>query len=528
MAHDDESFYSRSRRIYSDYDPKLGQKLLPVAIELLKATDPISVFEGNVRPIWGMADSGGMFNFFGALASLDDPRAISFADLALQSVEKQLATQLFTCLPEWDRRSLADNLVRFDNSPGRDVIGRAGEAYLAFTITEYTKDIDQSEEPARFMEAKDRAIAHVRWRRELKNRSTSEFIPIEDVAWELSSEGHRLPAFAIALLGLIYRGQGAVPGHYFWTYYISTAHSIDAAAFFLKELQPAQTHDFLLRLLEEARFDATVPPELNNLRYTPYAAKHFRTLAMADPDLASEFPWMLGTDHRSPRSVKQPDLPAAAGDEASDSGTKPLTEHKGIKFKAIWGHDLATVWDDEQRSAINDFVRTFARDDDTEYKRWPDGAALWILGLKPHAHGGDEIVAAIEFVGRSVFVEGESKGTMKDFVGVGTSGPVLETWDEDRAEAILKFAVAYLRERASVPFGLVLCPEAHVPWYERFGFERVRNRLVFETGMSRIDWQGALLVFQCSDEPWPQGTVHLEWGISGRRIRERTHFVGPG
>ncbi|MBI2862813.1 MAG: hypothetical protein HYX89_08325, partial [Chloroflexi bacterium] len=202
---------------------------------------------------------------------------------------------LLNSVPEWDRHFLADNLIRFDNLPGRDVIGRAGEAYLAMTIVEYTKDIDQSADPVRYAEAKDKAMAHVRWRRELRNQSTSEFVPIEDIAWDMSSEGHRLPAFAIALLGLIYKRGGAVPGHYFWTYYICTAHDIDAAASFLKELQPAQTHDFLLRLLEEARFDAGFPPELNNLRYTPHAAKHFKAFASADRDLALEFPWMLAS-----------------------------------------------------------------------------------------------------------------------------------------------------------------------------------------------------------------------------------------
>lgn len=297
MSYDDEdeSFYSRRRRTLSNYDPKRVQALVPRATELLEATDPVAVFERVVQAVWDQVEYGGMFNFFGALASIDDPRVTSFADEALQAVESELARELFASVEVRYPDFVSSVVRRFDELPRSGVIERAGAAYLAWNIAEYTKGIDPSADPIRYAEAKDKASAWVRWRRELKNRSTSEFVPIEDIAWDLSQEGHRLPAFAIALLALVYRGSTsvAVPEHYFWTYYISTAHSLDAAAFFLKELQPPQTHDFLRRLLEEARFSSVFPPELDNLRYTPHAAKHFRAMAAADPELASEFGWML-------------------------------------------------------------------------------------------------------------------------------------------------------------------------------------------------------------------------------------------
>ena len=290
----DGNFAERIRRRYSGVDAIKTQQFLPLAASLLSATEPLAELE---RLILALSGYGEVFNLCGALSRLADPRVQEFADRGLQIVEREMGVWLLESAPDG-----ADAVTRFDALPRGDVLARASEAYLALKVAGYTEGVDPIVDAARYQTARDKAVAHVQWRRELRNGSASEFRPTSASAQHLAGDGHLLPAYAIALVAIAYRDEATVPDHYFWTYYPAIYRDLESRAFFFNALRPSQTQGMIRRLVNAERAaqgesgylaNSTFPPELDSLRYIPAAAEHFQEFR-SDSEFVKEFAWMFG------------------------------------------------------------------------------------------------------------------------------------------------------------------------------------------------------------------------------------------
>jgi len=78
------------------------------------------------------------------------------------------------------------------------------------------------------------------------------------------------------------------------------------------------------------------------------------------------------------------------------------------------------------------------------------------------------------------------------------------------ASQVLRHAAGFIRDELALPFGLLLCEEEMIPFFERFGWQWIDESPV----CALPDVEGELsqlrcMVLECTDAAWPAGPIHL-------------------
>ena len=93
--------------------------------------------------------------------------------------------------------------------------------------------------------------------------------------------------------------------------------------------------------------------------------------------------------------------------------------------------------------------------------------------------------------------------------GVGGVVTVPAAQHRGHATALLRHLVGFLKNELAVPFGLGICFERLVPFYERLGWRRVSDKVYIHQASGRMECPMTTVTLACDDEPWPEGFVDI-------------------
>ncbi|MBN2388156.1 MAG: GNAT family N-acetyltransferase [Anaerolineales bacterium] len=93
--------------------------------------------------------------------------------------------------------------------------------------------------------------------------------------------------------------------------------------------------------------------------------------------------------------------------------------------------------------------------------------------------------------------------------GVGHVATKVEWRKRGFASAAMQTAQAYLCEPLAVDFGLVMCNDEMVSYYEKFGWERVADSLLAEQQGRKKAFAYPVLTLQVNGGKWPPGEIDL-------------------
>jgi GNAT superfamily N-acetyltransferase len=93
--------------------------------------------------------------------------------------------------------------------------------------------------------------------------------------------------------------------------------------------------------------------------------------------------------------------------------------------------------------------------------------------------------------------------------GVGGVITIPAAQKRGHATALMQFIAAYLRDDLCVPFGLLFCREALMPFYARLGWQLVQEQVVIEQPGGDVLSPVPVMVLACSAAAWPEGSVRL-------------------
>ena len=118
---------------------------------------------------------------------------------------------------------------------------------------------------------------------------------------------------------------------------------------------------------------------------------------------------------------------------------------------------------------------------------------------------GDEIVSHVEIVDRMAMAGGIP-------VRLGGIGGVstLKAWRKHGlAEAALKVAGEHLRQPLAVDFGLLICGEALVHYYNKFGWKLTAKQMWIEQPKGRVLFDALIMILPVCKTEWPRGEIDL-------------------
>jgi GNAT superfamily N-acetyltransferase len=117
----------------------------------------------------------------------------------------------------------------------------------------------------------------------------------------------------------------------------------------------------------------------------------------------------------------------------------------------------------------------------------------------------DHWVSMLEIVERVATVGGQP-------VNLGGIGSVttLPAWrGHGFSSAALRTAATFMREELGVHFGLLLCMETVVPFYERLGWRVVEAPLVYDQPSGKLTSDQVTMILPCGESEWPKGPIDL-------------------
>jgi predicted acetyltransferase len=77
------------------------------------------------------------------------------------------------------------------------------------------------------------------------------------------------------------------------------------------------------------------------------------------------------------------------------------------------------------------------------------------------------------------------------------------------ASAVLLHATDFLCQQPDVAFGLLLCLEGVVRFYEQRGWQQVAEPLFYDQPSGKVQSDQNTMVYICQDQKWPQGIIDL-------------------
>ncbi len=77
------------------------------------------------------------------------------------------------------------------------------------------------------------------------------------------------------------------------------------------------------------------------------------------------------------------------------------------------------------------------------------------------------------------------------------------------ASAVLQHATSFFCQQRGVAFGLLLCMDGVVSFYERQGWQRVLEPLFYDQPSGKVRSDQNTMVYACHNQVWPQGMIDL-------------------
>jgi GNAT superfamily N-acetyltransferase len=100
----------------------------------------------------------------------------------------------------------------------------------------------------------------------------------------------------------------------------------------------------------------------------------------------------------------------------------------------------------------------------------------------------------------------------RQVIPVGGVGGVATHPDYQRrglAGQLMERTAIFLREELKVPFGLLVCSDLRVHYYQKFGWQLIQDPMLFEWHGTRRAFSENTMVLPLGSRPWPRGTVDL-------------------
>ncbi|MEA3439725.1 MAG: GNAT family N-acetyltransferase [Chloroflexota bacterium] len=119
---------------------------------------------------------------------------------------------------------------------------------------------------------------------------------------------------------------------------------------------------------------------------------------------------------------------------------------------------------------------------------------------------GNQLVSHAEIVEREISVRGE-----KVLVG-GIGGVVTRPQWRHRglASTAMEVAQSYICGELNLEFGLLMCDETVVSFYEKLGWEVVKSLLVFDQPTGKVAFEDTVMVYGCGSKIWPDGRIDVQ------------------
>jgi predicted GNAT family N-acyltransferase len=121
-------------------------------------------------------------------------------------------------------------------------------------------------------------------------------------------------------------------------------------------------------------------------------------------------------------------------------------------------------------------------------------------------YANDQLVSHVGVVKHIVTV-GKQQVTVGGIGGVVT---VPAAQGKGYASAALQQATKFMYEELMVEFGMLFCLARMVPFYQRFGWQEVREPVLIDQPSGKIPSPLAVMVLPCRSQTWPTGPVKLE------------------
>ncbi|HEX8747517.1 MAG TPA: GNAT family N-acetyltransferase [Pyrinomonadaceae bacterium] len=93
--------------------------------------------------------------------------------------------------------------------------------------------------------------------------------------------------------------------------------------------------------------------------------------------------------------------------------------------------------------------------------------------------------------------------------GVGGVVTILDAQGKGHASHAMRHAASLMREELGVDFGLLFCHGRLIPFYERLGWQKVKDAVEIEQPSGPITSPMNVLILPCGRERWPAGPVKL-------------------
>jgi aminoglycoside 2'-N-acetyltransferase I len=117
----------------------------------------------------------------------------------------------------------------------------------------------------------------------------------------------------------------------------------------------------------------------------------------------------------------------------------------------------------------------------------------------------EQIVSLISIFPREVRVNQQG-------IPVGGVGGVATHPDYQRrglAGHLMERTITFLRDELKYPFGLLVCSDLRIPYYQKFGWQLLDDPMIFDwCGTKRVFTENTM-VLPLGDQSWPRGTVDL-------------------
>lgn len=121
------------------------------------------------------------------------------------------------------------------------------------------------------------------------------------------------------------------------------------------------------------------------------------------------------------------------------------------------------------------------------------------------AHTNDRLVSIAGVVDRAGAV-----GGVPTHLGLlGAVFTVPEARGRGFASDVIRSATRLMTDELGCQFGVLICVDGLVPFYERLGWKRVSNAMRFERFGRTGYAQGNVMVYECAGQPLPGGTIDL-------------------
>lgn len=118
----------------------------------------------------------------------------------------------------------------------------------------------------------------------------------------------------------------------------------------------------------------------------------------------------------------------------------------------------------------------------------------------------DQLVSHVGVV-KHVVAIGEQQATVG---GIGSVVTVPAAQGKGYASTALQQATKFMREELMVEFGLLFCLARMIPFYQRFGWQEVREPVIIDQPSEKILSPLVVMVLPCRSQTWLAGTVKLE------------------